>query len=206
MVKTQMPFKRGTFLGDFLLKLVPHHRQGELDGACGFFCVSMILDYFELCNPALDVRNPETKLSRWLRTFDRKDLLNEGLTEPEIHTVASHFTSKKMISSFAPHSSFRAINNWIYQHCAEGVPAILMFRPENGVHHYAVTVGTGAKRIFLMDPAADAPEVTLYNGWLSYQGRGVISDNYGVPIVELGPCSVVYQETLFIGEEWRLPR
>ena len=40
-------FRRETFTGAFLPKLVPYQRQGMLDGASGFYCVSMILDCFD---------------------------------------------------------------------------------------------------------------------------------------------------------------
>lgn len=81
----QSAFTRGTFTGDFLPKLLPHHRQGTLDSDCGFYCVSMILDYFEICDPIKDIQDGRTSLSRYLRQFNQRGLLNKGLTENEVH-------------------------------------------------------------------------------------------------------------------------
>ena len=145
-------------------------------------------------------------LSRSLRQLDRNDLLNKGLTESEVHRVASVFTPKRIKSDFGPASGFGAIKKWVQGQCARGIPSILTFQPKEGPGHYAVTVGTGPDKIFLVDAADDAPEGTLYNGWLTSQRGGVIRDNFGKRIANVGPCSAVYPEGIDIGEEWWLPR
>lgn len=203
---SEWAFTKGTITGDFLPKLVPHHRQGTLDGACGFYCLSMILDYFELCDPSHDIQDGRTRLSRYLRQLGRNDLLNKGLSEIEIHRVARFFTPRRIKSDFGPASGFGAIKKWVQGQCGQGIPAILMFQPKDGPCHYAVTVGTGADKIFLIDPAFDAPEGTLYNRWLRFQRRGVIWDNFGQRIENVGPCSAVYPEGIDIGDVWWLPR
>lgn len=104
-----------------------------------------------------------------------------------------------------PESGFHIIKNWVQRRCKAALPSIVMFGPISGLGHYAIAVGTGIDKIFLVDPSSDRPEGTLYNNWLRLHDRR-LSDMNGQRVACIGPISVVYPENINVGEEWWLPR
>lgn len=184
-----------TFTGDFLPKLMPHHRQGTLDGACGFYCVSMILDYFDVCDPSTHARNSRTRLAQFLDSFDSRPLLTNGLTVPEVRSVAKYFGSVQLRDQFIAVADFWSLRKSILELSGQAIPAILRFRyqgmkPNDG--HYAITTGTGQNSIYLMDPAIDAPEGALYNNFLRAYRKDSIFDQGGSRVIDLGPCVAIW--------------
>lgn len=182
------------WVGDFLPKLVPHQQQGTLDGACGFYCVSMILDYWEVCDPE-NVSDGRTSLARFLKEVSSGPLLNKGLTLRELMTVIEFFTPTKMGFKIKEVSDPSRALSYVQTLVSEAKPAILKYQvAEQKYAHYSVTVGTGDKRIFLMDPAFPAVEGSLYNNKIVWSRRDHMWDINNLKITDIGPCAAIYRE------------
>lgn len=190
--------KSATFTGDFLPKLMPQHRQGTLDGACGFYCVSMILDYFDICDPAGDFDDSRTRLAKFLNSFQQTPLLTKGLTENEVRSVTEYFGAYRLTTEVGRITDFRDMRLFVRKLSARAIPAILRFQLHDGskpYDHYAVTVGTGDNAIFLMDPARDAPKGVLYNNLVRSKRKDSMWDISGMRVRTLGPCLALYPES-----------
>ena len=188
-------FTRGILTGDFLPKLMPHHRQGTLDGACGFYCLSMILDYFELCDPNKEVADRRTRLGKYLASLQRSSLLVKGLYERELRNVTEFFSSQGLQVEQTDASDFGQLKDFVECLSRQAVPRILRFQIDDGskrYDHYGVTVGTDRYKIFLMDPALDAQEGSLYNNYLCSRRRDSVWDIVKRRVISMGPCLAIH--------------
>src|SRR3990172_5448230 len=79
-------FNRGPLMRDFLTKVMPYYWQGTLDGACGVYCVCMILDYFEVCDPRREALRKSTILGRRLAKLG-EPLVKSGLRPGELQDI-----------------------------------------------------------------------------------------------------------------------
>ena len=57
---------------------------------------------------------------------------------------------------------------------------------ERGYNHYAVSVGAGESKIFLMDPGREAVVGCLYDNYLEYTSDNRVLDLYGLQVTKTG--------------------
>jgi hypothetical protein len=167
---TEWMFKRkGCWVGDFLPKLIGHQRQGTLDGACGFYCVSMILDYFEVCTPEVSL-DGRSRLAKYLTSITESPLLRGGLLERELRRVEEFFPGAQLTHDQQPATDFNTVLQTVHRWVSEAKPGILRYSYRDGRDvgaQYVVTVGTGERSIYLMDPGLPAAEGSLYNNYIT---------------------------------------
>ena len=187
-------FERGILSGEFLPKLMPHMRQGDIDGACGFYSMTMILDYFELCDPAVDLQDGRESLSRYLTGLQARQLITRGLGSRQLTEASNYFHQievEQIVSRSEP-SAFEEVQQTIGQQIGRATPCVVRFvsgSPDSkSIDHYAVAVGCGTKSIFLVDAAKDASEGTLFNNRLVSNKKGIVYDIDGWRVESVGPC------------------
>lgn len=202
-MKGHQQFQLGVLTRNFLPKLMPHHRQGTLDGACGFYCVSMILNYFEICDPERDVSDRRTNISRLLQHLSQgQPLLEKGLSRKQLKKEVLRF-SPRLPMTFKERASGdpEQLRKFIRGRVRKAVPTILAYSGAD-YRHFAVTVGADQETIYLMDPAENWVDGMIYNESLKlyrYRGRVQARDSKGTP-VQVGPCIA------FCPKGWKLKR
>jgi hypothetical protein len=143
-------FLRGSLSQYFLPKLMPHHQQGTLDGACGFYCVSMILDYFRLCSPEDEVADRRTRFSRLLQRLCKGDpFLEKGLSVSQINKALTFFNiAKGRFPRFDEHKEYhdpKTLLRFMKRHIRRGRPAMLLYTsPGTTIGHFVVVVGASS--------------------------------------------------------------
>jgi hypothetical protein len=164
----------------------------------------MILDYFDICDPAGHFDDSRTRLAKFLNSFQQRPLLTKGLTENEVLSVTEYFGAERLTTEVERITDFRGMSLFVRKLSARAIPAILRFQIHYGsksFDHYAVTVGTGDEAIFLMDPAREAPEGALYNNKVLSKRKDSIWDISGRRVRILGPCLALYPESWCVDQK-----
>lgn len=171
-------FKReATFTGDFLPKLMPHYRQGDVDKACGFYCLAMILQYFEVSA----AKDPQQWLRGTLSTLGSAIGFDRGLYQNELLRIVGMFPELDLFKRSPRPINFQSTRDFVEDIASKGIPGVLFYRIEGdnkGYNHYAVTVGAGVDKIFLMDPGINAHIGSLYNNWIQVDQDGILWDKF----------------------------
>jgi hypothetical protein len=169
----------------------------------------MILDYFELCDPGRDLADGRTRLGKYLVSLQKSSLLVKGLYEHELLSIAEFFTPQRLQVQRQDVSDFGKLKDFVENLSRQAVPGILRFQIDDGsklYDHYGVTVGTGRYKIFLMDPALDAQEGSLYNNYLHSQRSARVRDKANCRVISMGPCLAIHPESFQPSGDWWLPR
>ncbi|GEM_PF-6751098 len=199
-------FQEGVLTKNFLPKLMPHHRQGTLDGACGFYSVSMILDYFGICNPGKDVGDRRTNTSRLLQHLSRdQPLLEKGLHLKELQEVVTFFPKTPLRFRHKASGNLEQLRRFLRSRVRRGIPAILSYSGGPDYQHFAVVVGVDRESIYLMDPGENHSDGMLYNEWLRlyrHGGRLKAKDSCETP-VQVGACIAFWPKGWNLGRKKR---
>lgn len=153
-----------------------HFKQGDLDGACGAYSVSIVLNIlgvFEAdelySDKEYDKRTAEWKL---IQALNEQGLYRDGLDSREIQDLLTQNYSKYVAVQCAEKSEYDIIKltkKWL----DDNVPVILRiaYNTKNG--HWIVAVGYALDEngrmtdILTLDPGNDSPKYSLWNGILS---------------------------------------
>lgn len=152
-----------------------HFKQGDLDGACDAYSVSMVLNILgvfeaeELYSDTyFDRRTAEWKL---IKALNENGLYRDGLTSNEIQEIVTKNYSKYANIQYANKENdiIELTKQWI----DENVPVILRMGYDAHNGHWIVAVGYALNEkneltdILTLDPGNGSPKYCLWNGILN---------------------------------------
>lgn len=153
-----------------------HFKQGDLDGACGAYSVSMILNIlgvFEadelFSDTEYDRRTAEWKL---IKALNEQGLYRDGLNSDEIQNILIKNYSKYVVAQCADkseHDIIELTKSWL----DNNVPVMLRVGFNSREGHWIVAVGYALNEngeltdILTLDPGNDSPKYSLWNGILN---------------------------------------
>lgn len=152
-----------------------HFKQGDLDGACGAYSISMVLNIlgvFEAEELYSDTKY-DKRTARWklIKTLNEKGLYREGLTSDDIRDILTKNYLKYVTVQCVDKKDdlFKITRQWI----DVNVPIILGIDYDSHHGHWIVAVGYALNEndeltdILTLDPGVDSPICCLWNGILN---------------------------------------
>lgn len=152
-----------------------HYKQGDLDGACGAYSISMVLNMlgvFEAddlySDKEYDRRTAEWKL---IKALNDNGLYRDGLTSCTIKTILTENYSKYVDVQCInkDYDIIDTVKKWI----DSNIPVILGISYDSKRGHWIVAVGYALDDdceltdILTLDPGNDSPKYSLWNGILN---------------------------------------
>lgn len=152
-----------------------HYKQGDLDGACGAYSLSMVLNILgvfeadELLTPT-NKQNKRTDEWKLIKALNQWGLYQDGLRSSDIRFILKNHYSD-VVSVYVPRLEkgekvSEQIKYWIDQN----VPVILRINYNSEDGHWIVAVGYALDEkgnytsILTLDPGSDTPRYCLWNG------------------------------------------
>jgi len=153
-----------------------HYKQGDLDGACGAYSLSMVLNILgvfeadELLTPT-NKQNKRTDEWKLIKALNQWGLYRDGLKSSDIRTILKKYYSD-VVSVYIPRLEKNGkdipekLKYWIDQN----IPVILGINYSSEEGHWIVAVGYALDEnekytsILTLDPGADTPRYCLWNG------------------------------------------
>lgn len=155
-----------------------HYKQGDLDGACGAYSISIVLNllgvfeadnlYSDSDSEKVDNRKAEWRL---INALNEQGLYRDGLDSSEIQEILSENYSKYVTTQCAikkEHDLVELATAWL----DKNIPAIVRISYDNNNSHWVVAVGYGIDEnenvcaLLTLDPGNDSPTYCLWNGIL----------------------------------------
>ena len=151
-----------------------HYRQGDLDGACGAYSISMVLNilgvfHADEINSNSDKADNRFAERRLIKALNEQGLYRDGLNSNDIQAILSKNYSKYVnVNSFTKNEY--NILKLIVDNLNDNTPVVLgiRFNKENG--HWVVVVGYEIdaqgeiKALLTLDPGANSPTYSYWNG------------------------------------------
>ena len=153
-----------------------HYKQGDLDGACGAYSLSRVLNILgvfeadELLTPT-NKQNKRTDEWKLIKALNQWGLYRDGLKSSDIRTILKKYYSD-IVSVYIPRLEKNGkdvpekLKYWIDQN----TPVILGINYNSEEGHWIVAVGYALDEnynytsILTLDPGADTPRYCLWNG------------------------------------------
>ena len=158
-----------------------HYKQGDLDGACGAYSISMVLNilgvfeadnlYSESDSEKVDNRKAEWKL---INALNEQGLYRDGLDSSDIQEILSENYSKYVTTQCAikkEHDLVELATAWL----DKNNPVIIRISYDNNNSHWVVVVGyvvddyNNVCALLTLDPGNDSPTYCLWNGILDLE-------------------------------------
>ncbi len=152
-----------------------HLRQGDMDGACGPYCVAMsllVLDKIKRIEvTALEGIDYRTRVGRFLKKIGKLSPL--VLDGADTNQVKQLFVSHNQVSveshSGAPKDMIAKVRAALSDNC----PAIMWVRSQkkekDGLDHWTMAIGHGEGYIYLLDPSSELPASNFWNAVIKKQ-------------------------------------
>ena len=158
-----------------------HLRQGDLDGACGPYCVVMALlalNVLDSCSlPTMSRLDYRTRIGRLFREIERlhDPMVTQGTT---IEQLEAMFAIYPNLATRTYADSPSAVLTQVSQALADQHPVIVdvTSRKNDGLRHWTLAIGQCDEFIYLLDPAYELPVASCWNAVLSRRSQ---SDRYG---------------------------
>lgn len=157
-----------------------HYKQGDLDGACGAYSLSMVLNILgvfeadELLTPT-HKQNKRTEEWRLIKALNQWGLYQDGLKSSDIRNILKKYYSE-VVSVYVPRiEKGEKISEQIKYWIDQNVPVILRINYNSEDGHWIVVVGYAVDEngnytsILTLDPGADTPRYCLWNGILELE-------------------------------------
>ena len=153
-----------------------HYKQGDLDGACGAYSISMVLNIlgvFEADEIYSDSDKSDNRLAerRLIKALNEQGLYRDGLDSSDIQGILSkNFSKYVSVQAFSKKDN---IVDLIKANLNENTPVILRLGLNRDNGHWVVVVGYeidthGEIIAFLtLDPGVNSPTYSLWNGVLN---------------------------------------
>lgn len=158
-----------------------HLRQGDLDGACGPYCVIMallllnILDSDEL--PSIQGLDYRTRIGKLFREIKRLQdpMLIQGTSISELKSMLSVYPN--VLTNTFIGSPAEVLSN-LGQAISAQHPVIVdvVSRKTDGLRHWTLAIGQCDEFIYLLDPGYELPVASCWNAVLSKKPQ---SNRYG---------------------------
>lgn len=148
-----------------------HLRQGDMDGACGPYCVTMALLAIEkiaradiLAFAGIDYR---TKVGKLLKEIHNLDPL--VLCGSDSNDLENILKSDKNIVVESLTSTGRYLLPKVREHLDSNSPVILDVHGKSGdgLHHWVLAIGYSEEHLFLLDPSYNLEPSNYWNSVIS---------------------------------------
>lgn len=158
-----------------------HYKQGDLDGACGAYSISMVLNilgvfeadnlYSDSDSEKVDNRKAEWKL---INALNEQGLYRDGLDSSDIQEILSENYSKYVTTQCSikkEHDLVELAKAWL----DKNNPVIIRISYDNNNSHWVVVVGytideyNNVCALLTLDPGNDSPTYCLWNGILDLE-------------------------------------
>lgn len=158
-----------------------HYKQGDLDGACGAYSISMVLNilgvfeadnlYSDSGSEKVDNRKAEWKL---INALNEQGLYRDGLDSSDIQEILSENYSKYVTTQCTikkEHDLVELATAWL----DKNNPVIIRISYDNNSSHWVVVVGytideyKNVCSLLTLDPGNDSPTYCLWNGILDLE-------------------------------------
>ena len=155
-----------------------HYKQGDLDGACGAYSVSMalnILGVFEADDIYSDSDSADNRFAerRLIKALNEFGLFRDGLTSEQITEVLTkHFS--KMVYSDSFTKKEHDLKNLIVAELEKNNPVILRLAYNKDDGHWVVVVGyeqicKNVTSFLILDPGNVSPSLAKWNSILDLE-------------------------------------
>ena len=155
-----------------------HYKQGDLDGACGAYSLSMVLNIlgvFEADDLYKDTKEHDKRTVEWklIKALNEWGLYPDGLdAEDIIDIIITNYSKYVVIESINEKESILdKIKNCI----EDNVPIVQRIEFKDGGGHWIVVVGyaenekKNVTHLLTLDPGSNPPRYSLWNGILNLQ-------------------------------------
>lgn len=153
-----------------------HLRQGDMDGACGPYCLVMAM----LARNQLGRRQAKglapvdsrTRYGRLMQALERREpLIRVGTTGDDLLELLRVISDKEFR---VERGSGRRMVERTRQHLAANIPVVLGFhgRKDSDIRHWGLAVGMSEEAFFLLDPAHDLQRGLAWNAVLTARANG----------------------------------
>lgn len=153
-----------------------HLRQGDMDGACGPYCLVMAM----LARNQLGRRQAKglapvdsrTRYGRLMEALNRHEtLVRVGTTGDDLLELLQVISDKEFR---VERGSGKRMVELTRRHLQENIPVVLGFhgRKDSDIRHWGLAVGMSEDAFFLLDPAHDLQRGLAWNAVLTTQANG----------------------------------
>lgn len=153
-----------------------HLRQGDMDGACGPYCLVMAM----LARNQLGRRQAKglapvdarTRYGQLMAALERHEtLIRVGTTGADLLELLSVISDKEFR---VERGSGTRMVELTRRHLEENIPVVLGFHGRKGsdIRHWGLAVGMSEDAFFLLDPAHDLQRGLAWNALLTTQANG----------------------------------
>ncbi|MNO57292.1 hypothetical protein D3C76_478250 [compost metagenome] len=153
-----------------------HLRQGEMDGACGPYCLVMAM----LARNQLSRRQAKgvapvdarTRYGRLMQALERHEpLVRVGTTGYDLLELLGEISDKEYR---VEKGSGRRMVELTRRHLQENIPVVLGFhgRKDSDIRHWGLAIGMSEEAFFLLDPAHDLQRGLAWNAVLTTDPHG----------------------------------
>jgi hypothetical protein len=168
-----------------------HLRQGDLDGACGPYCLAMALIAFGLAERDELIAgryHGNRRFAKFLRSLEQdkgRHLFRKGTTRDDFQKAIDQAFRRHVSLSYlsdhnAPSINFRDFTEWFLKSDAGVSPVILAidFGKENAGKHWVLVVGweeteDGGSSFLVLDPGGSPPrQRECWNVKIRAEGTG----------------------------------
>lgn len=174
-----------------------HLRQGDMDGACGPYCVAMALlvtsktTRYELEPPCkIDYRTRTGKLLKAIHSFD--PLVLRGTSASDICGILE---AHNQASGLIHEGSSLQLVSKVKQAIDNGHPVILDVQSKRaeGLNHWTLAIGYSDDYIHLLDPGYELRESNFWNATLTTKPS---SNRFGYRYMNPWVCHDVEMSTM----------
>lgn len=174
-----------------------HLRQGDMDGACGPYCVVMSLlarnkarrdEFLPLNN--IDYRTRAGRLLKELRS--KEPMVLSGMDETELEALYAAYNTA---TSRVKYGSGKELLKTASSAIRDGCPVIVCIqgRRSERLSHWTLAVGTCNDCLYLLDPAYDLPVGSYWNAMITLQPT---SNRFGYRYVNPWYCQDIEVGTI----------
>lgn len=174
-----------------------HLRQGEMDGACGPYCVAMSLlarnmekrTAFLALTP-IDFR---TRAGRLLKEIHKADPMVLG--GMDVTQMQELFAAHNTATSKLTYGTSRQLLDVASQSINNDFPVILNLhgRKAERLDHWTLAIGTDSENIYLLDPGYDLPVGSYWNAMITVAPK---TTRFGYRYINPWCCQDVEVETI----------
>jgi len=152
-----------------------HLRQGDMDGACGPYCVAMSLLILEKTRRAevtgLERVDKRTRFGRLLKEISKlSPLVLDGTDTDQVKQLfEAHNQVFPTSYSGTPRDMIAKVREALSDNCPSIMPVRSKKTEKEGLNHWTLAIGQSEGYIYLLDPGYELPASSCWNAVIKKQ-------------------------------------
>ncbi|MCS8146606.1 hypothetical protein N0479_07555 [Pseudomonas aeruginosa] len=153
-----------------------HLRQGDMDGACGPYCLVMAMlvrgQLRRRQAKGLERVDSRSRYGRLMKALDQHGpLLRVGTTGVDLLELLAEINDTE---HFALKGEGRRLVRHTREYLEAGFPVVLGFHGRKGgdIRHWGLAIGMSERAFLLLDPAHDLPRGQAWNAVITSEAHG----------------------------------